>query len=147
MLVAEHEKVSHNPAGRWIAVVRYFVAVPMLRGWVTAAVFPPWSSVRARPGPRMSPQSEAYQGPPVFGCRGSTGRRRLKLPLRSQAAAGALEHQIIGTPPGTGRGDLLGQEPGERDRSLLARLGRVEGQPAVVLGHRPGDEHAPAQRD
>jgi hypothetical protein len=57
--------VLHNPAGRWIAVVRYFVVVLMLRGWVTAAVFPPWSSVRARPGPRMSPQSEAYEGPPV----------------------------------------------------------------------------------
>jgi hypothetical protein len=63
--------VLHNPAGRWIAVVRYFVVVLMLRGWVTAAVFPPWSSVRARPGPRMSPQSEAYEGPPA---RGSTGR-------------------------------------------------------------------------
>jgi hypothetical protein len=48
------------------------------------------------------------------------------------AAAGALEHQIIGTLPGKGRGDLLGQEPGERDRSLLARLGRVEDQPADV---------------
>jgi hypothetical protein len=31
-------------------------------------------------------------------------------------------------------------------RSFLARLGRVEDQPAVVLSHRPGDEYAPAQR-
>ena len=54
-----------------------------------------------------------------------------------------LRNRIIGALPGKGRGDPLGQEPGEGDRSFLTRLGRVEGQPAVVLGHRPGDENAP----
>ena len=56
----------------------------------------------------------------------------VEVAVAQHAAAGALEHQIIGALPGKGRGDLLGQEPGERDRSLLARLGRVEDQPADV---------------
>src|SRR5664280_3587786 len=68
----------------------------------------------------------------------------VEVAVAQHTAAGALEHQIIGALPGKGRGDLLGQEPGEWDRSFLARLGRVEDQLAVVLGHRPGDEHAPA---
>src|SRR5664280_1284122 len=59
-------------------------------------------------------------------------RAPVEVAFAQHAAAGALEHQIIGTLPGKGRGDLLGQEPGERDRSLLARLGRVEDQPADV---------------
>ena len=59
-------------------------------------------------------------------------RAPVEVAFAQHAAASALEHQIIGALPGNGRSDLLGQESGERDRSLLARLGRVEDQPADV---------------
>jgi hypothetical protein len=48
--------------------------------------------------------------------RGSEGAP-VEVAVAQHAAAGALEHQIIGALLGKGRGDLLGQEPGEWDRS------------------------------
>ena len=36
----------------------------------------------------------------------------VEVAVAQHAAAGALEHQVVGALPGRGRGDLLGQEPG-----------------------------------
>jgi hypothetical protein len=44
----------------------------------------------------------------------------VEVAVAQHTAAGALEHQIIAALPGKGRGDLLGQEQGEWDRSFPA---------------------------
>ncbi|HXR68265.1 MAG TPA: hypothetical protein VN712_06485 [Dermatophilaceae bacterium] len=51
---------------------------------------------------------------------GRVGKRApVEVPVAQHAAAGVLEHKVVGVLPGRGRGDLLGQEPGEpRSRTI-----------------------------
>ncbi len=58
------------------------------------------------------------------GCEGAP----IEVAVAQHAAADALEHQIIGALPGKGRGDLLGQEPGELPLEDLRGAARQVGR-------------------
>src|SRR4029079_1586955 len=84
---------------------------------------------------------------------GRVGKRApVEVPVAQHAAAGVLEHKVVGVLPGRGRGDLLGQEPGEpRSRTITdlcatshpcaSKIERF--QPAWVGYQRPGGRPGP----